>query len=263
MRWGASIWFRPCSSWARYSRGSGASRPPGRSCSRPGAAVKAFPLALAPVLLRGEKRLARVALAAAIPLAIAAAIVLVPGDEFGSALSYHTERGLQVESLAATPLEIDAIDDVGRGAEFGSGSWNFTGPGASAARAISIGIGVALYAALLLAGWRDRGISHLRLGTATLAAVVICSPVLSPQFLFWLLPLSAAAYGISWANAVLIAGFVATQLMLQYYARIVVDFDSEFVWRLAGRNAILLVYLALVCVPVLRSLTPWPRASST
>ena len=36
--------------------------------------------------------------------------------------------------------------------------------------------------------------------------------------------------------------------MLQYYARVVVDFDSEFVWRLAGRNALLLVYLALVVV---------------
>jgi hypothetical protein len=228
-----------------------------------GAAVKAFPLALAPVLIRGERRLGRVAFAAAIPLAVAVAIVLAPGDEFGSALSYHTERGLQVESVAATALEVDAIDDVGRGAEFGSGSWNFTGPGADTARAISIGIGVALYAALLLAGWRDRSITHLRLATAALAAIVICSPVLSPQFLFWLLPLSAAAYGFSLANAVLLAGFAATQLMLQFYSRIVVDFDGEFVWRLAGRNALLLAYLALVCVPVLRSLATWPRASST
>ena len=50
----------------------------------------------------------------------------------------------------------------------------------------------------------------------------------------------------------LVAAFAATQLMLQYYARVVVDFDAEFVWRLAGRNALLLLYLALVVWPVLR-----------
>ena len=76
--------------------------------------------------------------------------------------------------------------------------------------------------------------------------------MLSPQFLFWLLPLSAAAFGLGAANWVLVAAFAATQLMLQYYARVVVDFDSEFVWRLAGRNALLLLYLALVVWPVLR-----------
>jgi hypothetical protein len=63
--------------------------------------------------------------------------------------------------------------------------------------------------------------------------------------------------------------------MLQQYARIVVDFDGEFVWRLAGRNALLVLYLVLVCAPIVRdgiradrqasgsSLGRWPRASST
>ncbi len=51
--------------------------------------------------------------------------------------------------------------------------------------------------------------------------IVILSPVLSPQFLFWLLPLSAAAYGFGLANWVLLASFVLTQLMLQQYARVV------------------------------------------
>ncbi len=42
----------------------------------------------------------------------------------------------------------------------------------------------------------------------------------------------------------LLVAFVLTQLMLQFYARVVVDFDPEFVWRLAGRNAALLLYAA-------------------
>ena len=105
---------------------------------------------------------------------------------------------------------------------------------------------------MLWAGWRAR-VSHLKLATALLAVIVVLSPVLSPQFLFWLLPISAAAYGFGIENLVLLAAFVLTQLMLQFYARVVVDFDPEFVWRLAGRNALLLAYLALVCAPIVRA----------
>ena len=40
------------------------------------------------------------------PLLLCAAAVLVMGDEFGSAITYHTDRALQVESLAASPFEV-------------------------------------------------------------------------------------------------------------------------------------------------------------
>jgi hypothetical protein len=93
----------------------------------------------------------------------------------------------------------------------------------------------------------------MQYATALLAVLVVLAPVLSPQFLFWLLPVSAAAFGLSFKNVVLIGAAVMTQLMLQFYARVTVDFDAEFVWRLAGRNALLLLYLALVCAPILRS----------
>ncbi len=214
-----------------------------------GVALKAYPLALFPALLRGERNLGRVAVAAAIPVVVAAAIVLGFGDEFGSAIGYHADRGLQIEAVAATPLEIASINDTSAEAEYGSGSFNFVAGGAEAARAISIGLLVCSYALVLWAGWRTR-VSHLKLATALLAVIVVFSPVLSPQFLFWLLPLSAAAYGLAASNAVLLAAFVLTQLMLQFYARVVVDFDPEFVWRLAGRNAALLLYAGLVCVPI-------------
>ena len=86
--------------------------------------------------------------------------------------------------------------------------------------------------------------------TALLAVLVAFSPVLSPQFLFWLLPVSAAAYGFGLPNVLLVAACVLTQLMLQFYSRMVVDFDPEFVWRLAGRNAMLLAYTVVVCAPI-------------
>jgi hypothetical protein len=82
-----------------------------------GAAVKAFPLLLFPALLRGERNLARVALAAAIPLLAAAGLVLAWGDEFGSAISHHTGRALQVESLAATPFGLAKLLGSGVGSD--------------------------------------------------------------------------------------------------------------------------------------------------
>jgi len=214
-----------------------------------GTAVKAVPAALFPALLRGERDPARVAVAALAVLAVVAAVVLAWGDSFWSAVDYHADRGLQIESVAATPLEIAGIDDTSVAAEYGSGSFNFTGPGADEARGISLLALVVLYAAVLWAGWRART-AMLELSTALLAVVTVLAPVLSPQFLLWLLPLSAAAHGLGVANLVLVAAAVMTQLMLQQYARVVVDFDAEFVWRLAGRNALMLAYLALVCAPI-------------
>lgn len=217
-----------------------------------GVAVKAFPLAVLPALARGERRPRRVAVAAAVPLAVAAALVIGWGDEFGSALSYHSERGLQVESVAATPLEIAGIDDPSVAAEYGFGGFNFTGPGAGLARALTLAALLAAFALVAWAGWRSEA-PRLRYATALVAVVVVLAPVLSPQFLFWLLPLSAAAYGFGIQNALLLAAAVLTQLMLQHYARIAVDFDVEFVWRLAARNAVLLAYLAVVCAPIVRA----------
>jgi hypothetical protein len=217
-----------------------------------GVAVKAYPLALLPALARGERRPGRAALGALAPLLVAAALVLWFGDDFTSAIGYHADRGLQIESLAATPLEIAAINDVRSAAEYGSGSFNYTAEGAEAARAISIGLLVSLYAVVLWAGWRART-PHLQWATALLAVLVVFSPVLSPQFMFWLLPLSAAAFGFGLPNVLLVVACVLTQLMLQFYSRMVVDFDPEFVWRLAGRNAVLLAYLAAVCAPIVAS----------
>ena len=92
-----------------------------------GAAVKAFPLLLYPALLRGERRMGRVVVAGAIPLLLCAAAVLAIGDEFGSAISYHTDRALQVEALGASPFEIAHL--LGSGAAPIRGTWRLRGRG--------------------------------------------------------------------------------------------------------------------------------------
>lgn len=216
-----------------------------------GVAVKAFPLFLYPALLRGERRLRRVLVAGAIPILLCAAAVIVMGDEFGSAITYHTQRALQVESLGAAPFEIaHVLGASGITSTVGHGGFEIAASGATAVRWVSVAIGAALYLWLVIAGWRSRA-TNLELVCALLAVLVVFAPVLSPQFLLWILPVSACAYGVGRQNVVLLAAFVLTQIELQQYDG-VEALQANFVWPLAARNLMLLVYLGLVAAPILR-----------
>lgn len=227
-----------------------------------GVAIKAFPLFLYPALLRGERNPRRVAIAGAIPLLLCAAAVLVMGDEFGSAITYHTQRALQVESLAATPFEVaHVLGSSGISSVVGHGGFEIRSSGATAARWISGVVGAAGYLWLVLAGWRSRA-SNLALVTALLTVLVVFAPVLSPQFLLWILPVSACAYGLGRENLVLLATILLTQIVLQNYDG-VDSLASGFVWPVAARNALLLAYLCLVAAPILREERGPARAPST
>ena len=216
-----------------------------------GAGLKAFPLLLYPVLLRGETRLRRVVVAGAIPLIVCAAAVLIMGDEFGSAISYHTERPLQIEAVAASPFEVaHVLGASGIGSTIGHGGFELSASGADVARWLSVLVGLAAYLSLAIAGWRTE-ISNLKLATALLAVMVTFAPVLSPQFLLWVLPVSACAYGLGRENAVLLAAVLFTQIALQHYDG-VDSLSGDFVWPLAARNVYLLVYLWLVAWPIVR-----------
>ena len=215
-----------------------------------GAAIKAFPLLLYPALVRGERRIRRVVVAGAIPLLLCSAAVIVTGDEFGSAINYHADRALQVESLPASFFEIGHALGGGAKVVVGHGGFEISASGATAARWIWVVIGAAFYLWLAVAGRRS-GASNFELVTALLAALVVFSPVLSPQFLLWLLPISACAYGLGGQNLVLLTAILFTQIGLQHYDGVDL-LDSSFVWPVATRNVFLLVYLWLVASPVLR-----------
>jgi hypothetical protein len=215
------------------------------------AAIKAFPLLLYPALLRGERNLVRVAVAGAIPILACAAFVLILGDEFSSAITYHTERTLQVESLAASPFEIAHVLGSGAHPVVGHGGFEVAAAGAGFARWASVVIGFGVFALVVYSGWRSPA-SNLELVSALLAVMIVFSPVLSPQFLLWLLPVSACAYGLGRQNAVLLTAFVLTQVALQHYDQAIDSFGGAFVWPLAVRNLCLLAYLWLVCAPIVR-----------
>jgi hypothetical protein len=88
--------------------------------------------------------------------------------------------------------------------------------------------------------------------TGLLAILVVFSPVLSPQFLIWILPLSACAFGLGAENAVLLLAVLLTQVALQHYDKAIGEFGPAFVWPVAGRNLALLVYTLMVCAPIVR-----------
>ena len=216
-----------------------------------GVAIKAFPLFVYPALLRGDQSPRRVAIAGLIPLLLCAAAVLVMGDEFGSAITYHTQRALQVESLAASPFEVaHVLGTPGISSGVGHGGFEIQASGATAARWISVALGAAGYLWLVVAGWRSR-IPNLQMVTALLTVLVVLAPVLSPQFLLWLLPVSACAYGLGKENLILLVAFLLTQIVLQNYDG-VDPLSGGFVWPLAARNLCLLVYLGVVVNPILR-----------
>jgi hypothetical protein len=217
-----------------------------------GVAIKAFPLFLYPALLRGERNLRRAIVAGAIPLLLSAAAVIVTGDEFGSAIGYHTERTLQVESLGASAFEVaHVLGASGISTRVGHGGFEISASGATAARWILVVIGAAGYLWLAWAGWRSKA-SNLQLVTALLAVLVVFAPVLSPQFLLWLLPISACAYGLGRENLVLLVAVLFTQIALQNYDG-VDALSGSFVWPVAARNVYLLLYLGLVAAPILRA----------
>ena len=221
-----------------------------------GAAVKAFPLALYPALLRGERDPRRVIYGALAALAYSVGVVIAIGDSPGSAVGYHTERGLQFESLFATPFELASLFGPGVAVVPSAGGYDIEATGTDAARWLTILTGLACYLLVLVSGWRART-PHMRLATALLAVMVAFGPVLSPQFLIWLLPISAAAFGFGRENVLLLVALVFTQFSLQYFGQALNGLESSWVWRIAVRNGALLAYLWVVCAPIVRAGALW------
>lgn len=167
-----------------------------------GAAIKVWPV----LLLLGEwdrRRLLRGALEA---VAVIGTVLLVSTIAFGNAthfLSSGGGRGLQEEAVATIPWQVGKIfgDPYSRAVRFGA--WQVVSPGAATVGAL---LKLLTFAALVgaAAWWWRRG-KEIRAGRGALAedsvsrdfvfavvlAVVVTSPVLSPQYMVWLLGLAA------------------------------------------------------------------------
>jgi len=168
-----------------------------------GAAIKVWPA----LLLLGEwdgRRLTRALLAAA---AVVALVFLGSAIAFGDPLGFLSNgsgRGLQEESVGSVPWQLVRIvsgDPYPREVRFGS--WEIVGAGTGAVAALLKALTFAALAGAaawwwyrrkaILAGREDLAedaVSRDFIFTAVML-VVVTSPVLSPQYMVWLLGLAA------------------------------------------------------------------------
>jgi hypothetical protein len=168
-----------------------------------GASIKAWPI----VLLFGEWDRRRLIHAVTAALGTIALVVVISTLAFGDSTSFLGEqngRGLQEEAVATVPWHVEAIvtgEAPPRGIRYGA--WEIAGPSAdTVAELLKWMTLVALAAAAVWWWYRGRAIREGRVDLAEAAVsrdfvftivllLVVTSRVLSPQFMVWLLGLSA------------------------------------------------------------------------
>ncbi len=222
-----------------------------------GAAAKLVPVLAAPALalLSGWKGAVRgAAVFAAVVAAFFAPALLLGGEGFARSFSYHADRGLQLESLAASALmklgylegvsfEFGAIDVLGRGVTY----WS----------SMSMFVTVALLIVTAAVMLRERSLGRLGVGqfprfaAAFLLAFILGSKVLSPQYVVWLLPLVPLCAGGLWsigASALFLATcWVTTQVFPTHYEELI-RLEPPAVNLLVERNLLLVILWGLMLV---------------
>jgi hypothetical protein len=239
-----------------------------------GTMTKLWPAALAAVACcwlygRGERPLAirGGAVFAAVVLAIGVPFAALGGFP-DTMVRFHVDRPVQIESTAATVLEVVGGSHV-TGDPIRHDPYKSNGLDGGAADAVALLSSLALLATALLILWlAARRPSTDALVCASLAVVlafVVFSKVLSPQYVVWLLPLAAVAAGRgARLGAALVAGAsLVTQLWFpaRYF-----DVVYQHTWAVVAvgvRNALLLAALAATVRALARSPRPAAAAPRT
>lgn len=200
-------------------------------------------------------------------------VLALGGSPFGF-LATQSDRGLQAESVAATPWVLGAALDGRSALVFDEGllTYEVVAPGATpAAQALDVVLpaGLLVGAVLLLLA-RRRGTAGAVLLPASLAVtvwLVAANKVGSPQFVTWLaapVVVALAAHGRRaawWRAAAVVALVVAalTQAVFPWGYEALVAGSAEVALALAARNAGL---LALLVIAVGAALATARRASA-
>jgi len=193
-------------------------------------------------------------------------------DRLFSPFDYQGARGLQVESIAATP----AMLAWGNGAEGYAThyatykAYEVTGPMVGALLQLTtlatVAVALTLAALWLLAWLRiregERGVDALVwLGVASVGGFVVTSKVFSPQYVLWLIPAAAAGLVVirseaawrrlaGWTAALLVATALTHLVFPRSYGA-VITYDDDSAWVvlvLAVRNLIVLGLFAWATV---------------
>lgn len=236
--------------------------------------LKLWPALLLPALTapRGTRSRALAGVTATGLLLVVGTVTLAGVPRLFTPLTWQSERGLQIEAVAATPFMLARLVAPGshQVAFTEHNAFEVSGPGVGEVLLVTELLGLLLVPALLLLWWaawhRGRFLTTDAVAWMCLAAVagfMVTSKVLSPQYLLWLLPLAAAALTVvgsrelrTWAWGLLLTT-AATQLVFpERYADLV---DPTVAgpwgtWALVLRNSLLLGLAAAAAGHTVREL---------
>ena len=187
--------------------------------------VKLWPVLLIPsVLSRTRHQRRGLAVVAAVGAAtVLGTVVLAGWARVLSPLGYQADRGLQIESVPASPLMLGrALGVAGYHVSFSRHmAYEITGPGTPVMTSVTTLATVALVAflavlwrRLLRAGGRIDGDALVWTCLAVTIGFLCSGKVLSPQYFLWLLPMAAAglavvtrtgAHLLRWTGGLLVA----------------------------------------------------------
>ncbi len=236
--------------------------------------IKLWPaLVIVPLLAVVRPRRPAAAVLAGTGLALALVSVAVGGwGRVVSPLTYQADRGLQIESVLATPAMLGWLSDPVRWqvAYASSKAYEVTGPGVGGLLALSSLLTVGYVAGLVAAWWRlwvlrdrVRGTTVLWVALAAVTGFVVVGKVFSPQYLLWLLPLTAAGLVVEdhrrlrwWAAGLLVATGLSQVVFPANYGQITLLGDRAWlpVAALAVRNALMVLLLVVAAAAVVGGL---------
>ncbi len=232
-----------------------------------GAAAKLVPVLAAPALALARGKPVRGFLAAGIVgLLFVVPAVFLGETRFVESLLYHSERGVQIESVPASLLlasgSVEAV-------VFDFGAFEVTGPKTDPAAALSLPVTLGLLAVTGFFAYRDHRAGRLdasafpRYAAAFVLAFMVGSKVLSPQYFLWLLPL-VPLVGAGSVRAVISVLFVTTcylttEVFPKSYTALV-NLQSPGPELLLARNVgLILLWLAVVFLPALAENSGEPK----
>ena len=227
------------------------------------AAVKVWPVTLLAGMAPGQQRRGVAAAAA-----VFAAVCAISASGTASFLAHQNARGVEIESVAATPFMIWRQAGWPGTVVYRFGAYQLSG--GHAALALDASRLALVLAAAAVIGWRlliasGRGRWRPEFAAdAPLAATLlflVASPVLSPQYLLWVIGLAAAclATGQTTQRPVALAVLAAaglTQLIFPIWWYRLVNGSDAVTAVLAARNVLLVLAAALSCWRILSASAP-------
>ena len=220
-----------------------------------GALVKAWPVVL--LALRAANASAsqlRRLTAGALVSAAGLAGVLAATHQWGSLTSWMTgngSRGLQIESVAASPWVLMRVLGVHVEAPFNHGSVQVVGTGTAITATVCSILGLIVVAAGLIA--RRRGADLLTVAAAVVLCLTVTAKVLSPQYLLWSMALVALTRS---RQAMVLLGSAAllTQAVFPTTYTSFINGEQVSTAIMLTRNVLLLACAASLIRDVVRSM---------